>query len=57
MCKKNNQEQEKINVIQWPCLSGVKEIAYSQTMIPQIDLEGFRAILCENQSARNDLYE
>jgi hypothetical protein len=45
MCKKTNHEQEKINVIKWPCLLGVKEIAYSQTMIPQIDLEGVRTIL------------
>ena len=57
MCKKINHEQEKINVIKWPCLSGVKRSHRSKSMIPQIYFEGVGAILCENQSTGNDLYE
>ena len=51
-------QQEKIKVIKlvWPVTSETDRIQ-SQSMIPQIDLEGVRAILCENQSTGNDLYE
>jgi hypothetical protein len=55
---KTLMQQEKIKVIKlvWPVRSKTDRIQ-SQTMIPQIDLEGVRAIFCESQSTGKDLYE
>jgi hypothetical protein len=55
---KTLMEREKIKVIKlvWPVRSKTDRIQ-SQTMIPQIDLEGVRAIFCESQSTGKDLYE
>ena len=51
-------QEEKIKVIKlvWPVRSETGRIQ-SQTMIPKIYFEGFRAILCENQSTGNEFYE
>jgi hypothetical protein len=52
-------QQEKIKVIKlvWPVTTETDRIQSQSKVIPQIDLEGVRAILCENQSTGNDLYE
>jgi hypothetical protein len=51
-------QQEKIKVIKlvWPVTTETDRIQ-SQSMIPQINLGGVRAILCENQFTGNNLYE
>jgi hypothetical protein len=51
-------QQGKIKVIKlaWPVRSETDRI-HSQSMIPQVDPDGVRTILCEDQSTGNDLYE
>ncbi len=52
-------QQEKIKVIKlvWPVTTETDRIQSQSKVIPQIDLGEVRAILCENQSTGNNLYE